>query len=176
MKRKWILILTACLLWTINANALIVSVNGEGNIPEEGMEIILTDAEEDPLTGEMVVELKGTLLCSEPLTVTISRSTTGITDEFCCAGECTGGNGQTNEVLAFTPGGLVNWFAHFTPADSYATVVYTFSTASESRVLTVHYQVTQAIETVSGLPESDSRKILHNGIVYIIKNGKIYHL
>ena len=174
MKRKWIILL-ACLLGTINANALIVSVNGEGEIPEEGMELTVTEAEIDPLTDQLTVELKGELLSSEPLTVTISRSTTGLTDEFCCNGKCEAGNGQLSETREYVLEGLTSWFAHFSPADSYATVVYTFATATESRVLTVHYNVTQDLETVSHQP-STNRKVLKDGIIYIISKDNIYHL
>ncbi len=150
MKQKWI-ILSSLLLFMQTANALIVSVEGKGDIPAEGMEITLNEAEEDPLTGEDKMEVQGTLLCQSPLHVTIIRSATGLRDEFCCAGQCTTGNGQGEETLDFVPEGVTTWFAHYTPAaGTNETVVYTFSDDQESRTLTVHYNYgSQAVETVS---------------------------
>ena len=43
------------LLMTINSHALVVSVEGQGDIPEEGMELTLTEAEEDILSGKMMM-------------------------------------------------------------------------------------------------------------------------
>lgn len=174
MKRNWIILL-GCLLWAINANALIVSVNGQGDIPEEGMEITLTEARQDPLTDKLTVELDGTLLSTEPLTVTISRSAAGIQDEFCCADVCKSGNGQTEETINYTPNGVASWFAHFSPADTYVTVVYTFSTATESRVLTVHYNVTQGLDDVQS-EQTPCTKFIRNGLLFIQHGDKIYHL
>ncbi len=83
MKRNWMI--AALLLVTTVANALVVSVNGYGEIPAGGMELTLTEAEEDIMSGKMRMETAGPLLCSGELTVTISRSNTGLADEFCCA-------------------------------------------------------------------------------------------
>ena len=174
MKRNWIILL-GCLLWTINANALIVSVNGHGDIPEEGMEITLSEAKQDPLTDEMMVEVNGTLLCDEPLTVTIRRSAADTDDEFCCAGVCQVGNGQTEETIHYTPSGIATWFAHFSPADTFVTVVYTFSTATESLVLTVHYNVTQGLDEVQS-ENVTCTKFIRNGLLFIQNGDKIYHL
>ena len=173
MKRNGI-IAALCLLWTIIAQALIVSVNGHGDIPEEGLEITVTEAEEDILTGEPLVTIEGKLIYNGALHVTITRSVAGIEDEFCCAGACTSGNGQTTETLDFTPSGLTDWFAHYKPADTCTTVVYTFQ-GDETRTLTVHYNVTQDIDTVVE-QETPTRKILKDGIIYIINNENIYHL
>ena len=122
------------------ANALIVSVNGYDEIPEEGLKITVTEAEEDLLTEEMVMKLQGNLLTSNPLTVTITRSAAGLLDEFCCADECTAGNGETEEVLTFNPSGVANWYIHYTPEEeSRVTVRYVFNDGEESRTLTVQY-------------------------------------
>ncbi|MBQ2519846.1 MAG: hypothetical protein II540_01005 [Paludibacteraceae bacterium] len=163
-----------CLI-SLHVNALIVSINDYGDIPDTGMEITLTEAEEDVLTGEITAELSGTLLCNEPLTVTINRSVTGIEDEFCCAGECTAGNGQMTETLHFTPNGPTNWFTHFQPANSFVTIVYTFSTASESRTLTVHYNITQGLDDVQS-DKTSCKKFILNGLLLIQQGNKIYHL
>ena len=176
MKRNYLLA-ALCLLWTINAHALIVSVDGQGEIGEEGMEITINDAEEDPMTGKNLMELEGDLLCSGPLTVTISRSAAGIEDEFCCARECTAGNGETSETLHFTPGGMATWFIHYTPApNSHETVTYTFTEGAQSLTLTVHYNYdAEGIEDVRS-QKSEVRKVLREGIVYIEYENNIYHL
>ena len=173
MKRK--LLTTLICLISLHVNALIVSINDYGDIPDTGMEITLTEAEEDVLTGEITAELSGTLLCNEPLTVTINRSVTGIEDEFCCAGECTAGNGQMTETLHFTPNGPTNWFTHFQPANSFVTIVYTFSTASESRTLTVHYNITQGLDDVQS-DKTSCKKFILNGLLLIQHGDNIYHL
>ena len=162
-------------LISLHANALIVNVDGHGDIPEEGMEITISEAEEDLLTGELTVKLNGSLLCDEALTVTINRSVEGIVDEFCCAGACKSGNEETEETLHYTPDGMASWYAHFSPTDTYVTVVYTFSTTSESRVLTVHYNVTQGLDEVQ-TDKAPCKKFIQNGLLFIHHNDKIYHL
>ena len=87
MKRNlWMI---AVMVLSINAHALIVSVNGYGEIDEEGMEITIDEAELDPLTEDMRMDLTGNLLCNGTLTVSIERSSTNLVDEFCCADQCT---------------------------------------------------------------------------------------
>ena len=172
MKRNWIILL-GCLL-SLNAHALIVSVDGKGNISEEGMELTINEAEEDPLTGDMTMELEGNLATNRPLTVTITRSSTGLTDEFCCANQCTAGNGETEETLDFTPNGLASWYTHYTPkAGSQETTVYRFDDGEETRVLTVHY-----LYEAQGLEEAEGRtpsvKTLRNGQVLIQREDKTY--
>ena len=61
------------MLWTINAHALIVSVNGQGEIDEQ-MVLTITEAEEDLLSGEKVMKVEGNLLTYNPLTVSVSRT------------------------------------------------------------------------------------------------------
>ena len=160
------------LLWIL---ALIISVANQGDVPAEGMEITVKEAEEDILTGDMQMKLEGTLLCTNPLTVTITRSAAGITDEFCCANQCTVGNRETSEDLSFTPDGMANWYIHYTPTPgSYETITYLFSDGSESRSLTVHYDyTTQDVESVQK-SEVRSQKILKDGILYIITDNKTY--
>ena len=123
---KQLLLTSLILLLCLNANALIVSVNGYGDIEETPMQITITEAHQDPLSGKTVVEMKGQLLCQGALEVTIQRSAAGMTDEFCC-GQCLTGNGQMTEVLYFTPGGMSSWYSHYYPAaNDNQQVVYTF--------------------------------------------------
>lgn len=138
---KKISTLIAVLLMTFQtANALIVSVDGYGEISKEGMNLTLTEAEEDPMTEVKQMNLDGDLLCSSSLTVTVTRSEAGLNDEFCCAGQCKAGNGEKSEVFQYQPGGIATWFAHYTPVPySDVTIVYVFSDGTESRTLSVHY-------------------------------------
>ena len=160
------------LLWIL---ALIISVAGQGDIPAEGMELTINEAEEDILSGDMLMKVSGTLLSTNPLTVTITRSAAGITDEFCCANQCTVGNKETSESLSFTPDGMANWYIHYTPTPgSYETITYLFSDGSESRSLTVHFDY-----TTQGIQNTDHsvdrvQKVLRDGILYIITDNKKY--
>lgn len=140
MKLKGFLAAVLLLHMTV-ANALIVSVNGYGEVPEEGLNITITEAEEDIMTGDMLMTLQGNLLASSnALTVTITRSAEGLKDEFCCAGQCTGGNEALEQVLNFTPDGAVNWYSHYAPVmPSRAKVRYLFDDGAETRTLTVQY-------------------------------------
>ena len=174
MKQKW-LILALSLLMTNASYALIVNLNGHGEIPEEGLEITLTEAEQDPLTGNMRMDLNGNLLSDGALQVTITRSQAGLTDEFCCSDQCTVGNGESSEILNFSTSGVVSWFVHYTPQpNSEVTVTYLFTDSSESRTLTVHYHYdAQAIEAVDE-EKTTTRKIIQDGILYIIRDNKKY--
>lgn len=160
------------LLWIL---ALIISVANYGEIPAEGMELTINEAEEDILSGDMQMKVSGTLLSTNPLTVTITRSAEGITDEFCCANQCTVGNKETSEDLSFTPDGMANWYIHYTPTPgSYETITYLFSDGSESRSLTVHFDY-----TTQGIQNTDHsvdrvQKVLRDGILYIITDNKTY--
>ena len=160
------------LLWIL---ALIINVANYGDIPAEGMELTINEAEEDILSGDMQMKVSGTLLSTNPLTVTITRSAEGLNDEFCCANQCTAGNGETSEDLSFTPDGMANWYIHYTPTPgSYETITYLFSDGSESRSLTVHFDY-----TTQGIQNTDHsvdrvQKVLRDGILYIITDNKTY--
>ena len=85
------------------ANALIVSVQGHGEIPAEGLELTITEGEQDILSGKYQMSIYGNLLSTTPLTVTITRSAANLDDEFCCSERCTPGNQQSTETLYYTP-------------------------------------------------------------------------
>lgn len=171
------MIMTIALIWAMNANALIVSITEEGDIPAQGMELTLTEAEEDPLSGEKRMEINGTLLSSGKLNVTIVRTASGLTDEFCCAGQCIPGNKEQREELQFAPQGIANWFIHFSPVPgSNETVTYTFSDGTETRTLTVHFNyAAQAIETPSAAPKG-SEKIFRDGQILIRRGNELITL
>ena len=164
-------------LLVMPAKALLVSVTGMGEISEEGLSVTLTDAQQDPLTGEMLMELKGTLLTSGEVTVTIQRSSTGIEDEFCCAGACQAGNGELSEARQYTLSQPEEWFIHYSPKPlSDETITYLFDDGTEQRLLTVRFVYdTQDIEAVKS-EEEKAKKVLKDGIMYIIKDNVIYYL
>ena len=173
--KKNILLAISCLL-CLNANALIISVEGYDEVPEEGLEITITEAPINPLSGLPQVELKGNIVCVAPLTVNITRSSAGLSDEF-CLGQCIPGNGQTTETLQFTPSGMESWYAHYSPVpNSHETIVYTFTDANESLTITVHYFLgTEGMKEINGEQKSSSgKKVLREGILYIEKNNKTY--
>ena len=158
--------------------ALILRVNGY-EVPAEGMDTVITDAPINPLTGQPLMSLDGSLETTNSLTVTITRSQAGINDEFCCAGQCTAGNKQTSESLSFNPGGETTWFVHYTPTPSSdVQVTYLFSDGTDSRELRVHYIYEgQGIELLNANPSQLTvKKIIRNGILYIEYNNSIYHL
>ena len=174
---KRILLLTITLLLLHSANALVVSVKGEGEIPEEGMELTVTDAEQDILTGKQVMALDGDLLTTAAqLTVRIYRSATDLTDEFCCGNNCTAGNGQQEETKTFDLSGLTHWYAHYTPTgNSDETIRYFFDDGTETRELQVRYIYTaEAVENVKADATNPCTKQLRDGNVYIIKDGNTY--
>ena len=159
--------------------ALILNVTGYGEVPAEGMDIAVTEAPIDPLTDQPLISLDGSLHTKNPLTVTITRSQTGLNDEFCCAGQCTAGNKQTSETLSFNPGGMTTWFIHYTPAPgSDVQVTYLFSDGTDSRELRVHYTYEgQGVEPINANSSQPTvKKYIRNGILYIEYNNSIYHL
>ena len=73
MKKLYVLLAALCMLQ--QAHALIVSVRGEGEVPEQGLELTVTEGEEDILTGQYTMELEGDLLTNAgSVTVQITRS------------------------------------------------------------------------------------------------------
>lgn len=174
MKKLYVLLAALCMLQ--QAHALIVSVRGEGEVPEQGMELTVTEGEEDILTGQYTMELEGDLLTNAgSVTVQITRSAAGLTDEFCCADNCTAGNGETTETKQFILSGLAHWYAHYAPvAGSEETIVYTFSDGSESRTITVRYIYSAAAVETTDAAQPRANKQLTNGQLRIRRNGQWY--
>ena len=158
--------------------ALIISVNNYGPIPAEGMDITLNQPEIDILTGEPFFKLDGQLTCTTTLNVSITRSAANLTDEFCCAGECTFGNEQMTESRQFTPGGETSWFVHYTPqTGSDVHISYLFSDETDSRELRVHYVYnTEGIEITNHKSQITNRKVLRDNHVYILTNQYTYQI
>jgi len=171
--KKLIFTLTALLLMQ-SAHALIVSVKGEGEVDEEGMSLIITEGEEDILTGKYTMELEGDVLInSGALEMQIIRSSGGLEDEFCCGNNCTAGNGETQETKTFNFNGFAHWYAHYVPAiGSDETIRYIFRDGEESLEVRVQYVYqTDAVSEVKD-DKAATRKILHDGQVYIQRDGQ----
>lgn len=167
-----------CALLAIqSSHALIVSVKGQGEVPAEGLDLLITEGEEDPLTGRYTMALEGELLAeSSQITVHITRSAAGLEDEFCCGSNCTAGNGQAQEDKAFTVSGVAKWYAHYMPAPgSDETICYVFDDGVQSCELRVHYlYATGGVE--QGTAECRNAKRLQNGQVHILHDGQAYSL
>jgi len=175
MKQTIAILLTLFVLQS--AQAMIVSVNGKGEIGAEGMDLVITDAPQDPLTGKQMMKLEGDLLTSaSALTVKITRSATGLTDEFCCGSNCTAGNGEREETKNFSINGLTHWYVHYTPVpNSDETITYEFSDGEQTLQLRVRYTyVLEGVEQVR--TESRVTKKIQNGTVYILRDGQAYTL
>ena len=153
--------------------ALILNLTGYGDVEEQGIDTTLTEAVTNPMTGEQLMKLEGSLLADGPLTVTITRSQAGITDEFCCAGQCTAGNKAEEETLSYTPNDIATWFIHYTPAPNSDTqITYLFSDNTDAIELRVRYlysseEVEHIIHNTSNI-----KKILQSGQVQILRADK----
>lgn len=150
--KKIFTIVAAMMLCMPQANALLVSVDGYGELDENGLSITIEEGKADPLSGKYEMKLEGNVLTtSGTLNVTITRSEAGLSDEFCCGNNCTPGNKETTESKTFSFEGAQSWFVHYYPtAGSDVTITYTFTDGSESQTLTVHYiRESQGIENIS---------------------------
>ncbi|MCQ2345173.1 MAG: hypothetical protein MJZ82_00200 [Paludibacteraceae bacterium] len=149
MKKIFTLVLGAMFTMSMNAE-MILSVNGKGEVGSDPMQLQITEAEENPMTGEMTMELSGTILIEgSNLTVTITRTANDIEDEICC-GQCYPGDGSMNEVKEFTISGPTDWYIHYTPKpQSDETITYTFSDGVSTKVIEVRfvYSATSISET-----------------------------
>ena len=162
-----------------SAKALIVSVDGEGEVPGEGMELLITEGEEDVLSGKYTMGLSGTVLgAASQLTVKIFRSKNGLEDEFCCGINCTAGNGEQEETKVFTVSGVANWYSHYVPAaGSDETIRYVFDDGTEQREIRVHY-----VYAAEGIEESyqpsavSIQKVLREGKIVIRSGEKLFDM
>lgn len=176
MKRLFLLAFALCAMQS--SYALIVSIDGEGEVPEQGMQLTITQGEADVLSGRYIMTLEGEVLASSgQLTVQITRSAEGMEDEFCCADNCTAGNGLMQEAHTFTLSGLSRWYVHYMPTPgSDVTVNYLFSDGEQSRLLTVqyHYVSDGVPDTENDASAAHAGKVMHNGQLMISRNGEYY--
>ena len=176
---KRLVVILMAMMAMQSAKALIVSVDGEGEVPEEGMELLITEGEEDVLSGKYTMELSGTVLgAASQLTVKIFRSKNGLEDEFCCGINCTAGNGEQEETKVFTVSGVANWYSHYVPAaGSDETIRYVFDDGTEQREIRVHY-----VYAAEGIEESyqpsavSIQKVLREGKIVIRSGEKLFDM
>lgn len=161
-----------------SANALIVSVQDQGEVPAEGIDLLITEGEEDVLSGLYTMELQGNLLAnSSQIQVHITRSATGLTDEFCCGSNCTAGNGETAETKSFDVSGVASWYAHYVPAPgSDVTISYTFQDGAESVELRVRYLYTAEGIRLQLTPTAEAKKMLRDGQLVIRCNQQEFNI
>ena len=134
----------------------------------ENTTILVTEYEWDEDLEEARMEVRGQLYSDESqnITVTITRQSTGLVDQFCAAGNCVPGNGELNQVCEFVVGTNAmqrSWFTHYTPTEAGKEVIkYEFNDGVNPAIsLTIEYcYKTTAVEDVV-LPQY---------------NGKIYNL
>ena len=128
--------------------------------------IIVTEYEWDEDLEEALMEVRGQLYSDESnnITVTITRQSMGIIDQFCAAGNCVPGNGELNQVCEFVVGTMEmqrSWFTHYTPMEAGEEVIsYEFNDGVNPTItLTINYSYkTTAIDHVVA-PQ-------HNGKIY----------
>ena len=118
--------------------------------------IVVTEYEYDEDLEEATMGVEGVMYSDESqnITVTISRSTTGIFDQFCAAGNCVPGNGELTQELQFTIGTMASmrrWFTHYTVFDAgQETIDYSYNDGTNPVVkLTVVYSYkTSGVENI----------------------------
>ena len=134
----------------------------------ENTTITVTEYEWDEDLEEALMEVRGQLYSDESqnITVTITRQSTGVIDQFCAAGNCVPGNGELNQVCEFVVGAMEmqrSWFTHYTPMEAGEEVIsYEFNDGVNPTItLTIKYSyLMTAVEDVVA-PQY---------------NGKIYNL
>lgn len=108
--------------------------------------IIVSEYEYDEDLEEATMGVEGVMYSDETqdITVSITRSATGIFDQFCAAGNCVPGNSELTQELNFTVGTLSSmrrWFTHYTVYEAGTeTIAYTFDDGiNPTLTLTVKY-------------------------------------
>ena len=132
----------------------------------ENTTILVTEYEWDEDLEEALMEVRGQLYSDESqnITVSITRQSTGILDQFCAAGNCVPGNGEFTQACEFTIGSNPmqrSWFTHYTPQEAGNEVIsYEFNDGVNPTItLTIKYSyLMTAVEDVVA-PQ-------HNGKIY----------
>ena len=108
--------------------------------------IVVSEYEYDEDLEEATMGVEGVMYSddTQDITVSITRSATGIFDQFCAAGNCVPGNSELTQELNFTVGTLSSmrrWFTHYTVYEaSTETIAYTFNDGiNPTLTLTVKY-------------------------------------
>ena len=108
--------------------------------------IVVSEYEYDEDLEEATMGVEGVMYSddTQDITVSISRSSEGIFDQFCAAGNCVPGNSELTQELNFTVGTLSSmrrWFTHYTVYEAGTeTIAYTFDDGiNPTLTLTVKY-------------------------------------
>ena len=108
--------------------------------------IVVSEYEYDEDLEEATMGVEGVMYSddTQDITVSITRSATGIFDQFCAAGNCIPGNSELTQELNFTVGTLSSmrrWFTHYTVYEAGTeTIAYTFDDGiNPTLTLTVKY-------------------------------------
>lgn len=108
--------------------------------------IVVSEYEYDEDLEEATMGVEGVMYSddTQDITVSITRSATGIFDQFCAAGNCVPGNSELTQELNFTVGTLSSmrrWFTHYTVYEAGTeTIAYTFNDGiNPTLTLTVKY-------------------------------------
>ena len=155
--------------------------------------ITVSDYEWDEDLEEATMGITGNLYSDETqnISVTITRQSTGIIDQFCAAGNCVPGNGELSQKCDFTIGNQPiqrSWFTHYSPLQPSEEVIsYTFNDGVNPAItLTIKYSylITAVEDIVAPQFSSDIYNLLGQKMpsnelselpagIYII-NGKKY--
>ena len=130
--------------------------------------IVVTEYEWDEDLEEALMEVRGQLYSDESqnITVSITRQSTGVIDQFCAAGNCVPGNGGLTQVCEFTVGTMPmqrSWFTHYTVYEKSVEVIsYKFEDGVNPAItLSIEYNyLMTAVEDIV-TPQ-------HNGKIYNI--------
>ena len=108
--------------------------------------IVVSEYEYDEDLEEATMGVEGVMYSddTQDITVSITRSSEGIFDQFCAAGNCVPGNEELTQELNFTVGTLSSmrrWFTHYTVYEAGTeTIAYTFDDGiNPTLTLTVKY-------------------------------------
>lgn len=129
----------------------------------------ITEYEWDEDFEEATMGITGNLYSDESknITVTITRQSTGIIDQFCAAGNCVGGNGELSQVCNFTIGTQPfqrSWFTHYTPIEAGTeTIVYTFNDGVNPAIaLTIKYSYKDDNTAVDNVVAQPTNHFIYN--------------
>lgn len=131
--------------------------------------ITVSEYEWDEDLEEALMEVRGQLYSDESqnITVTITRQSTGIIDQFCAAGNCVPGNGELSQVCDFTIGTLPmqrSWFTHYTPmVEGTETIAYEFNDGvNPTIILTIKYSYKDENTAVENVVVRPIDNIIYN--------------
>lgn len=131
--------------------------------------IVVSEYEYDEDLEEATMGVEGVMYSDETenITVSITRSATGIFDQFCAAGNCIPGNEELTQELNFTVGTLSSmrrWFTHYTVYEAGTeTIAYTFDDGiNPALTLTVKYSYMDEDTAVDNVVVLPTNNIIYN--------------